>query len=196
MQCPQCNAHLEDDTVFCGNCGKQIAPLQAKGATVAYKAGGGEDGLATVISTRQSSQPPTPQTPVRNNALQPDTPYRGDTPTFLSSPPPPARKNNTWRIAFIVVLVLLIIGVGTIGTIALLNKQNHTSVTNNRSSNTPIASNANGTVSFSDSQNVSGHSNAVTINVRGLATPPSGSQYNAWIVDTQSERPTGLGTLI
>jgi len=196
MQCPHCNAQLEDDTVFCGNCGTQITRVQAQGAKVPYKGGEGEDDLATVISTRQSYQPPTPQTPVRNNALQPDTPYRGgDTPTILSSPPP-ARKNNTWRIAFIVVLVLLIIGVGTIGTIALLNKQNHTSVTNNRSSNTPIASNANGTVSFSDSQNVSGHSNAVTINVRGLATPPSGSQYNAWIVDTQSERPTGLGTLI
>ncbi len=134
MQCPHCNAQLEDDTVFCGNCGTQITRVQAQGAKVPYKGGEGEDDLATVISTRQSYQPPTPQTPVRNNALQPDTPYRGgDTPTILSSPPP-ARKNNTWRIAFIVVLVLLIIGVGTIGTIALLNKQNHTSVTNNRSS--------------------------------------------------------------
>ena len=193
MQCPQCNAQLEDDTVFCGNCGKQIAPLQAQGATVAYKAGEGEDNFATVISTSQSSQPPTPQTPIRNNALQPATPYRGDTPTFLSSPPPPARKNNTWRIAFIVVMVLLIIGVGTLGTIALL--KNHTSATNNSSANTPLATNANGTVSFSDSQNGSGHSNVVTVSVRGLTAPPTGSQYTAWIVDTQSERATGLGTL-
>src|SRR5437763_9055243 len=128
MQCPQCNAQLEDDTVFCGNCGKQIAPLQAKGGTVAYQAGGGEDDHATVISTRQSSQPPTPQTPHRNYVPQPDTPHQGDTPTFLSSPPSPARKNNTWRIAFIVVMVLLIIGVGTVGTIALRN--NHSSATN------------------------------------------------------------------
>jgi hypothetical protein len=194
MQCPHCNAQLEDDTVFCGNCGTQISPLQAQGATVTSKAGEGEDDHATVISTRQNYQPPTQQTPVRNNALRPDTPYRGDdTPTILSSPPP-VRKNNTWRIAFIIVLVLLIIGVGTVGTIALLN--NHSSTTNNSSANTPIASNANGTVSFSDSQNGSGHSNVVTINVRGLSAPPSGSQYNAWIVDTQSERATGLGTLI
>ena len=194
MQCPHCNAQLEDDTVFCGNCGTQISPLQAQGATVTNKAGGGEDDLATIISTRQSYQPPTPQTPVRNNTPQPNTPYRGDeTPTILSSPPP-ARKNNTWRIAFIIVLVLLIIGVGTVGTIALLN--NHTSTTNKSSANTPIVSNANGTVSFSDSQNGSGHSNVVTINVRGLSAPPTGSQYNAWIVDTQSERATGLGTLV
>jgi zinc-ribbon domain len=194
MQCPRCNAQLEDDTVFCGNCGAQIVPLQALGAPGPSKGGEGEDDFATVISTRQSYQPPASQTPVRNNALQPDTPYRGDTPTIFSSPPPPARKSNTWRIAFIVVLVLLIIGVGTVGTIALLN--NHSSTTNNSSAHTPLASNANGTVSFSDSQNGSGQSNVVTINVRGLAAPSSGSQYNAWIVDTQSERNTGLGTLI
>ncbi len=41
MQCPHCNAQLEDDTVFCGNCGKQIAPFQAQGPTVTYKAGEG-----------------------------------------------------------------------------------------------------------------------------------------------------------
>ncbi|HEY6287105.1 MAG TPA: anti-sigma factor [Ktedonobacteraceae bacterium] len=193
MQCPQCNAQLEDDTVFCGNCGKQMAPLKAQGATVTYKAGEGEDDFATVITTRQGSQPPTPQTPVRNNALQPDTHYRGDTPTLPSSPPPPARKNNTWRIAFIVVMVLLIIGIGTLGTIALL--KNHTSTTNNSSVNTSLATNANGTVSFSDSQNGSGHSNVVTVSVRGLTAPPTGSQYTAWIVDSQSERTTGLGTL-
>ncbi len=195
MQCPRCNAQLEDDTVFCGNCGTQITPLQAQGATATYKAGEGEDGFATVISTRPNSQTPTPQTPVRNNAFQPETPYRGnDTPTILSSSPPPARKNNTWRIAFIVVMVLLIIGVGTVGIIALL--KNHTSTTNNSSANTPLTSNANGTVSFSDSQNGSTHSNVVTINARGLTTPPVGSQYDAWIVDTQSERATGLGTLV
>ena len=195
MQCPRCNAQLEDDTVFCGNCGTQITPLQAQGATAAYKAGEGEDGFATVISTRQSSQTPTPQTPVRNNALRSDTPYRGDdTPTMLSSPQPPSRKSNTWRIAFIVVLVLLVIGVGTLGTIAFM--KNRTSTTNNGSTNTTLATNANGTVSFSDSQNGSGHSNVVTINARGLTTPPAGSQYNAWIVDTQSERSTGLGTLM
>jgi hypothetical protein len=195
MQCPRCNAQLEDDTVFCGTCGTQITPVQAQGATVTSKASEGEDGFATVISTRQSSQTPAPQTPVRNNALRSDTPYRGDdTPTILSSSPPPARKNNTWRIVFIVVMVLLVIGVGTIGTIAFV--KNHTSTTNNGSTNTSLATNANGTVSFSDSQNGSGHSNVVTINARGLTAPPAGSQYNAWIVDTQSERSTGLGTLV
>jgi hypothetical protein len=194
MQCPRCNAQLEDDTAFCGNCGTQITPLRAQGATVSSKAGEGEDGFATVMSTRQSSQAPTPQTPARNNEYRPDTPYPGDgAPTILSSPQPPDHRNNTWRIAFIVVLVLLVIGVGTLGTIAFL--KNHTSTTNNGSTNT-LATNANGTISFSDSQNGSGHSNVVTINASGLTAPPAGSQYNAWIVDTQSERATGLGMLV
>jgi len=195
MQCPRCNAQLEDDTAFCGNCGAQITPLQAPGATVTNKAGEGEDGFATVISTRQSSQTPTPQTPASNNAYRPITPYRGDdAPTILASPTPPARKSNTWRIAFIVVIVLLVIGIGTLGTIAFM--KNRTSTTTNGSTNTTVSTNANRTVSFSDSQNGAGHSNVVTINARGLATPPAGSQYDAWIVDTQSERATGLGTLV
>src|SRR5215469_13326880 len=196
MQCPQCNAQLDEDTVFCGNCGTQITPLQAQGATVTHKAGEGEDGFATVLSSRQSSQSPPSQTPVRNNVLRPDTPFRGDdTPTILSSPPPPARKNNSWRIGFIVAMVVIIIGVGTLGTIAFL-KNRTTTTTNSGSTNTPPATNANGTVSFSDSQNGSGHSNVVTINASGLNTPPNGSRYDAWIVDTQSEHATGLGTLV
>jgi len=194
MQCPQCNAQFEEGAVFCGNCGTQLAPLKAKGATVTSKTGESEDEFATVISTSQSYQPPTPLTPVRNNALQHETPIRGDTPDFRLSPLPTVRKSNTWRVAFIVVMVVLIIGVGTLGTIALL--KNHTPTTNHTSTTTTLASNANGTVSFSDSQNGSGHSNVVTVSASGLSAPPSGSQYNAWIVDTHSERVTSLGTLI
>ncbi|HYX48277.1 MAG TPA: zinc ribbon domain-containing protein, partial [Ktedonobacteraceae bacterium] len=194
MQCPHCNAQLEDDTVFCGNCGTQVSPFQAQGATATYKTGEGEDNFATIISTRQSSQAPTPQTPVRNNALRSDTPYPGDdAPTILSSPQLPTRKRKIGRIVFIVAMVLIIIGVGTLGTIAFM--QNRTSTTNHGSTNTTLATNANGTVSFSDNQNGTGHNNVVTINARGLTTPPSGSQYDAWIVDTQSERATSLGTL-
>ena len=196
MQCPHCNAQLEDGTVFCGNCGKQIAPFQAQGPTVTYKAGQGEDNFATVISTRQGPQTPIPQTPASNNAYRSNTPYQGvDSPTTLPSTQPPPRKNNTGRIIFIVALVLVIILVGTLGTVAFLNNRTTATTTNNGTTNTPVATNANGTVSFSDSQNGTGHSNVVTVNARGLATPPSGSQYDAWMVNTQSEQATSLGTL-
>ena len=192
MQCPQCNAQLDDDTVFCGNCGKQLAPLKAKGATAAYTGNTDESGFATVLTT-QGSQRSMPQTPASRYVSEPDTPHRGDTPGLTPSPPP-SRKSNTRRIAFIVVLVLLIIGVGTLGIVALLNK-NNTSSTSNTTGNTHLASNSTGVVNFSDSLNGSGHSNVVTVSVSGLAAPPAGSQYNAWIVDTQSERSTGLGAL-
>jgi hypothetical protein len=194
MQCPQCNAQLDDNTIFCGNCGKQVAPFQAKGATVGYRAGAGDDELPTILTSGQSSQRPVSQMPASNYVPQPGTPYRGDTPPIPSSPPPPARKSNTGRIIFIAVLVLLVVATGTLGVVALLNK-NNTTAKNNNPGNTPLASNATGVVSFRDSLNSSGHSNVVTVNVSGLAAPPAGSQYNAWVVDTQSERHTGLGAL-
>src|SRR5579863_6026398 len=34
MQCPRCSRPLEEDATFCGFCGNQIAPQQARGATV------------------------------------------------------------------------------------------------------------------------------------------------------------------
>ena len=80
MQCPQCNAPLEEGTVFCGNCGKQVAPLQAKGSTVAYKGGAGEDDFATIVTSGQGPQRSMPQTPARNYMPVPDTPHRGTTP--------------------------------------------------------------------------------------------------------------------
>ena len=193
MQCPQCNAQLDDRAVFCGNCGKQVAPFQAKGPTVTYKAGVGDDELPTILTSGQGSQRTASQTPERNYVPRPDTPYRGDTPPFPSPPPSPTRKRNTGRIVFIVAMVLLVIIIGTIGTVALI--KNNTSSQRAQTNTSLVSSNSNGTVSFSDNQNGSGHSNVVVVDARGLAAPPTGSQYNAWIVDTNSERTTGLGTL-
>ena len=194
MQCPQCNAQLDDNSVFCGNCGKQIVPLQAKGATVAYKAGAGEDEQPTILASPQSSQRPASQTPTsRNYVSQPDTPDPGDAPTLLSPPPSPTRKRNTGRVVFIAAMILLVIVIGSIGTVALI--KNHTPSQSTQTNTSVAGSNTNGTVSFSDSQNGSGHTNVVVVDVRGLSAPPGGSQYNAWLVDTQSEHSIALGTL-
>src|SRR5438552_13687621 len=35
MFCPGCKTLCDEDAIFCGNCGKQVAPLRAQGATVA-----------------------------------------------------------------------------------------------------------------------------------------------------------------
>jgi hypothetical protein len=90
-------------------------------------------------------------------------------------------------------MILLVIVIGSIGTVALI--KNHTPSQSTQTNTSVAGSNSNGTVSFSDNQNGSGHSNVVVVDARGLAAPPTGSQYNAWIVDTNSERTTGLGTL-
>src|SRR6266516_3754184 len=187
MQCPQCNAQLDEGTIFCGNCGKQIAPLQAQGATVAYKGGVDDSELPTIISSGPGSQRSAPQTPVRNYVPA------SDTPPIPSSPQLPSRKRNNGRIVLFVVLALLVITGGTLGVVALL--KNNTSSTSNTSGNSPIAANATGVVSFSDNSNGSGHSNVVTISANGLTAPTAGSQYDAWLVDTQSEHTIAFGTL-
>src|SRR5260370_12777513 len=192
MQCPQCNAPLEEGTVFCGNCGKQVAPLQAKGSTVAYKGGGDEDDFATIVSSGQGSQRSMPQTPARNYMPVPDTLHRGTTPPLPPSPPP-SQKSNFGRIALIAVLVLLVIAGGTVGVVALL--RNNTAPQSNNPGNTTLASNATGVVNFRDTQNGSGHSNVVTISATGLAAPPAGSQYDPLLIHTQIELLTALGTL-
>jgi hypothetical protein len=196
LQCPRCNAQLDDDTTFCGNCGHQVAPLQAKGATVSDKGELDNDGYATVISDQgsQRSALQTPATQARNYVppyVTPTLPIQRDTPSV--SPQPPTRRTNTGRIVLIAALVLLIIAGGSIGAAILL--KNNSSPKSTTTGNTALVSNASGVVSFSDSLNGSGHSNVVSISVNGLAAPPAGSQYNAWIVDTQSELSTGLGTL-
>jgi hypothetical protein len=196
MQCPRCNAQLDDDTIFCGNCGHQVAPLQAKGATVSDKGKLDDNGYATVISDQNSQRSAlqTPTTPVRNYVsphVPPTTPSQRDTPSV--SPQMPTRRTNVGRIVLLAALVLLIIAGGSIGAAVLL--KNNSSPKSTTTGNTALASNAKGVVNFSDIQNGSGHSNVVSISVSGLATPPAGSQYQAWIVDTQSERSTGLGTL-
>jgi zinc ribbon protein len=187
MQCPQCNAQLDDDTIFCGNCGKQIAPFQAQGATVAYKRGTDDSELPTILTSGPSSQRSGQQTPVRNYVPV------SDTPPFSSPPQPPSRKSNNGRIVLYAVLALLVIAVGTLGVVALI--KNNTSSTSNTTGNTPVVSNSTGVVNFRDSLNGSGHSNVVTISANGLAAPGAGSQYDAWLVDTQVEHTIALGKL-
>jgi len=175
MQCPQCNSPLDEDAVFCGNCGKQIAPLQARGATISVK------------ETRQSNDGQYPRN--TSYGIQgtsrpiPDAPSNlgSDSVTFQSIPRPP--RSNTGRIALIIALALLVVAGGTFGALTFL-----------KGGSIP-ASNATGLVKFLDSPNSQGNTNALQININGLPALPSGSQYNAWLVDDQSEHIVSLGTL-
>jgi hypothetical protein len=175
MQCPQCNAPLDDDTIFCGNCGKQIAPLQARGATISVKdirqTNDGQFPRNTSYGT-QGTSIPAPGVPPNLGS---------DSITFQSTPRPP--RDNTRRLVLIVALILLVIAGGTIGVVSFL-----------KGGSIP-ASNAAGFVKFLDSSSSQGKTDALQININGLPTPPSGSQYNAWLVDDQSEHIVRLGIL-
>src|SRR5258708_37120697 len=121
LQCQNCNARLGDNAVFCGNCGRQVAPLQARGATVGYNKGAGMNDDATIQSIENLPRPgPNVQTTkARNYAAAPDTPQAG---TLYSPPPANSRRVPTARIALIAALVILVIAGGTIAAVALSSK--------------------------------------------------------------------------
>lgn len=80
-------------------------------------------------------------------------------------------------------LVLLVIASSTIG-IALLRQGG------------AAVSNARGQVTFFAGQNdPGGQTNSLNISVQNLAAPPAGYEYQAWIIDDQTEQVTLLGTL-
>src|SRR5207249_654062 len=111
-----CNAQLEAGAAFCGNCGKQVAPLLAQGATVADHT----EIIRSNATPAETVYPPTsqPSTPAPPQAYRNDyqqqnyqqrTPLAGNMP---SNPPglPPAhtgRGLSTRTVAFIAIILLL-----------------------------------------------------------------------------------------
>jgi hypothetical protein len=109
------------------------------------------------------------------------------------------------QVALIAALVLVVIAGLSAGAVALIRNTNFVGITpasnsNNTAgqsaaSNSSLASNANGVVNFIDAPGGSGHSNEITMSVNGLQAPPSGSQYDAWFIDTSTNHVLALGAL-
>ncbi len=189
MKCPQCNAVVDDDTIFCGNCGKQITPLQAGETVVSYATQSDGNPIGVNVSRPSSMYRPPSAAQSQRPASAPDTSRQGDTPP-LQTPPPQsqARSGNLRRVALIAIVILVIVAGGTVGLITLL-KNNHTPAV--------VTSHGTGQVTFFDSQNNIGHTDALKIQISGLQAPSAGSQYDAWLInDTTSEQVTSLGTLV
>jgi Anti-sigma-K factor rskA len=204
MQCPRCNRPLEEDATFCGFCGNQIAPQQAHGATVgptdatmlapqSQRASAREQiemvqnapGMVDRGFSAWKEQAPSPQP---TEYVQVETNY-GTVQTPRTPSIPPARRSaggNRSRIILLVLIVLVLIAGGTIGGALFL-----------RNAAAPAAS---GQVSFFDSQGGSsgaaGDTDALTITINNLSTLPSGSQYNAWLINIQNEQIIALGALV
>src|SRR5947209_11048193 len=196
MRCPKCNEPLDDETVFCGNCGTQITPVFAQGATISE----GEtalirprDGQGPIVSrygpVGQSFQAPQPPTQYVPNPAQQAIP---SAPPFAPLPPrstPPPQRPGNRRVIFLFSIVVLLIVVVASGAFVLLNRKNPLSLTNGNGG----AGTVSGTVSFSDSQN--GRTNALKIIINGLNAPTAGSQYDAWLQNTATESALPLGHL-
>ncbi|GAC1343853.1 MAG: hypothetical protein NVSMB27_04150 [Ktedonobacteraceae bacterium] len=195
MLCSQCHTPLEDDAVFCGNCGAQVTSPQSGGMkTVVDRTtpdpltNNGEQ--VTVLSNRFGSSPPT----ILPSSLQ-KHPVGAvtDSPGQRNVSPPldtrPSSPGHTRRNVLIGLLLLVLIASGSAGLAFVLK--------NNTNTGSDAAASASGQVAFVDSQNgPAGHTNALKIAINGLIAPPNGSQYNAWLINDQSEQVTSLGTLV
>lgn len=174
MFCPKCNEPLEQGALFCGNCGNQVAPIYARGATI------GEAADRARVGDRGRNFPvqSPPRLPVSSPANQP----MRSTPPFPSMPPRSPRFDNGPALLIALLLVVIVI---TAGSIALI-KNNYNGG----------AGNAQGQISFSDNQGGQDSSNTVNISISGLSALPSGSQYHAWLLNDQTEQILSLGILI
>lgn len=183
MQCPRCNKPLEEGEVFCGNCGAQVAPQRALGATVdARREQGLLSGNVPGFDSAQRAGPYT-SSPQGTYGSMPNDP------TVLTParpmPPQPVRPRRNGRILLIGLLVLVVIAGGTLGALVFFKQANPT----------PPTPTVTGQVFFRDGPNGTGHTDALILSIRGLSPLASGSHYQAWGVNTSNEQILPLGVL-
>jgi serine/threonine protein kinase len=96
------------------------------------------------------------------------------------------KKQNQRTILIGALLSLVVIVGGIIGFATLGRGQNNV-----------VTSSTSGQVTFyTDQENPDGQTNSLRIAIQHLSAPPSGSRYDAWIIDDHTEQVTGLGSLV
>lgn len=188
IQCSNCNATIDEEAAFCSDCGKQIRRPQVTGAAAAQYKTEPLDDSPTLISSRETRerQKRVEGSPPRGNlsyVAASDRPEQADSPLLPSHPQP--RRGNFGRIALFAALILLLLVGASVGASVFLKKNTP-----------PVSASANGQVVFLDGQNSTGHTDALKMRINGLQMPPSGSQYDAWLVNEQAEQSVPLGTLL
>jgi hypothetical protein len=212
MFCPGCKTLCDEGAIFCGNCGKQVVPLRARGATVAEPiVSVRSDGLKRNTAYRNAIPrrpvlqvpPPLPQSPFLSSSLttkQTPAPARPDAVPPVAAPASdpaplfPWHSQNKYlaRNIFISLLIFMLILGASAGLIALVHRKGDNA--NAKSVVTSVG--ASGLVSFSDSQNGQGLTNTLKLKISSLGAPPSDLHYYAWIIDAASEKTLSLGRLV
>ncbi len=210
MFCPGCKTLCDEDAIFCGNCGKQVAPLRAQGATVAepvFNLSSNElkhnTAYRNAIPRRPIIQmPPAPQSPFSPppfRMAQTPEPDQVHVHKPFSSPVinlksiPSAQDHNRYlvRNIFISFLLILLVAGASAGLVTLAHNKGK-----DANAKSIVTGSASGLVSFSDGQNGSGLTNTLTLKISGLGVPPKNLHYYGWIVDAASEKTLSLGILV
>ncbi len=197
MVCPNCNTPFDRDTIFCGNCGKQVAPLRAPGATVAEPVIRSNVDSLNAANNNLAGNEPTMLSPLPQRRTPPVEPYSrqgaapatppGMLPAFQQAH---STNRHTGRNIFIVLILLLLVGSVTAGFIAFAHD-----TFNKPAAKTTASSNSTATVFFSDSPDGQQPTSALKLVTNGLAAPATDFHYYAWLVDTSAEKVLPLGAL-
>ncbi|HEY4388673.1 MAG TPA: hypothetical protein VGN34_29840, partial [Ktedonobacteraceae bacterium] len=110
----------------------------------------------------------------------------------------PEERRTSRRTIFMIGILVLLVIVASGALVTLLQNLGKTSthVSSTRAvTQGAAAATAFATAFFSDSTGGQGTTDTVKITASNLSKPPSGSQYNAWLVDDANERITLLGVL-
>jgi serine/threonine protein kinase len=175
-----------------------VSPQQAGRVPFKLNTGVILSGTATAINgatsngnagyERVSSVPSRP-TPVPTSTLNQLEPLSALPRYRAGSPPPPTSTITAYSPRFSPLRTLLIAGL-----VVAVILGSFLVVTKLQSSLSPLPS---GQVTFMDSSaQALGQTNALEIQVTGLALPSSGGAYHAWMIDQQSERVLALGALV
>ena len=202
MECSNCNTPLDEAAVFCGHCGALLRPRPGFEVAAINDV---SDSAAPTVLTNPPLGAAYPQSPGQNDARstisardpfsgvsnvqqhqQPYTPPAQHSMQLGSNAQPPMQsKPRRWKLFISLLLAVIIVG-GAIASAIWLRPKPAPSVST-------VAS---GQVKFFDSQSsVAGNTDALSITASDLSNPPSGSQYNAWLIDTVNEQILPLGTL-
>ena len=206
MVCPRCNQPVEPNAAFCGNCGNQIAPIQARGATVADATEfiPPEQRQYNTVDERYMSPAPNYQSPPQAYNSLASMSQRRTMPPFpqaaSSTPPPvptplPGRRiqpNHKRLTFFAVIIALFVIGLSA-GVFTFLQGRTAPKVGNPVP--TAAAASTTGTASFSSSTGSRDLTDTVKIDLTGLLPLAQGMQYDAWLVNERQEQTTPLGKL-